>query len=112
MSDEVNAQRKAATEHALDGLVDGAKTTADVARRIGALGIKAVPGDSCQCAVALYLDKVTGNPWHIVGAQTVEIGTAITVATPDLVGQFVKEFDQVKFPELVRTGSYLLPPSV
>ena len=110
MSDEVTAQRKAATEHALEGLVDGAKTTADVAWRINTLGIKAVPGDSCQCAVAMYLDKVTGNPWHVVGGMMIEVGTAITVPTPDLVRQFIKEFDEAKFPELIRRGAYLDQP--
>jgi hypothetical protein len=86
------------------------ESPAEVAGVLKAAGIKGKPGEECECPVAKYLQKGTGNSRVYVLPSYVEwrkgrLGdTSRTVygfeEVPDVVRQFIRRFDNREYPDL------------
>lgn len=84
-----------------------------VARRLRESGVRGVPGDTRECAIAMYLSAVVAaDP----GVRTLKVRTdrvvispargwhrPIVVGLPGPVCTFVAGFDRRAYPELIRT---------
>lgn len=93
-------------------LVGLGSTGVEIAARLAREGVRGVPGDTDDCAVAVYLHAVLG-PDHQVRSVTVNDGAVavsrcrrrgISVPLPEPVRAFIGEFDKGRFPVLVRAG--------
>ncbi len=97
----------------VDLLSDLGNSPADVARRLNALGVRGVPTDVNQCAIAVYLNAVVGADRHVhrlsVWNDRVRItfGRIVTqscdVPLSSCLQQFIDRFDARGYPDLVRT---------
>lgn len=92
-------------------LVGLGSTGVEVAARLAREGVRGVPGDTDDCAVAVYLHAVLG-PDHHVRSVKVAGGAvalyrsrrrAISVPLPEPIRAFIGDFDKGRFPALIRT---------
>jgi len=69
-------------------------------------GVRAVPGNAHQCAIAKYVQAATGAP-HVRVSGTVQIGdSCVRVAyTPENVLAFITKFDRGDYPSLIEKVS-------
>ena len=94
-------------------LVGLGSTTAEIAARLAGEGVRGVPGDTNDCAVAVYLRAVLGPESRVRSVKVTGDCVAvcrcrrkgISVALPEPVRAFIGEFDKGGFPVLVRAGT-------
>ncbi len=97
----------------------------DVAIALRNVGVRGIPKDSQDCAVAVYLRAVLGTDPRVqsftVGRVAVKLHTSerrqwthrpsfVRVRLPDPVRQFISAFDEGFYPDLIREGGE--PPRV
>lgn len=75
-----------------------ADEVADVLRTAGVTGVRL---SACECPVANFLDRETGNAVHLVNSQTIDVGSHWQTFTPTAVSEFIRAFDHGKFLDLV-----------
>jgi len=111
-------------------LVGLGSSDAEVAARLSREGVRGVPGDPDDCAVAVYLDAVLAADPQVRSVKVAGTAAAvyrhwrrrISVPLPEPTRVFIGGFDKGRFPGLVRAsdvesaeggsdGTYL-PPSV
>lgn len=96
----------------LANLLSDYDNSAQIAERFKAAGIKAVPGDPCECAVAKYVklyfatagvfhDSDSGDVDYVVYADD----EVFDVAADSPIGEFIRDFDAKRFPELIADGA-------
>jgi len=94
-------------------LVGLGSTGAEIAARLACEGVRGVPGDTDDCAVAVYLHAVLGPDHQVRSVKVTGDAVAvyrwrrrgIAVHLPEPVRAFIGEFDKGRFPILVRIGS-------
>lgn len=97
------------------GRLEALPTTSAIADELVSMGIKGYQGIPHNCAIAVYVHETTGL-WTGIGAQSIAIGggeprylgitayvgispRGINCAAPK-VAEFIREFDQGKYPKL------------
>lgn len=87
-------------------LWDLGTTETEVAEKLYKLGCKGEREDGNRCPVATYLNKVTGLSVNVdrrvcyIAEEYVNELRDDSVATPIAVGQFVRAFDDSRYPGL------------
>jgi hypothetical protein len=83
----------------------------DVARQLGAAGVRGRPGDVGDCALAVYLSAVVTADPRVVTVRVLPVKVLIrmerrwwpvTVKLPRGLRAFIADFDQRRYPSLVR----------
>lgn len=97
----------------VDLLSDLGNSPAEIAHRLSTLGVRGVPTDVNQCAIALYLNAVVGADRHVHSLSVwndrvrVSFGRVFTqscdVPLSSCLQEFIDRFDARSYPELVRT---------
>jgi hypothetical protein len=90
----------------------------EVAQALHDLGVRAVPKDPCECAVAIYLKAVLNADLRIASlvVESRDVKVRIegskwfhfhiaTVALPQPIRQFIVAFDEAVYPDLLRKES-------
>lgn len=91
------------------GKLDALGTPDHIAMHLGDLGIKAQPGFSSQCAIAVMIRNEVGDLERVrVESEYCFVGTT-THELPAAVEEFVCAYDQHKYPELVLPVSEYAP---
>jgi hypothetical protein len=104
-------------------LADLGSTHQEVASTLHRAGIRAVPKQPDNCAVAMYLGAVLGADSRIhsvtVGSNCLKAATkqatpfyfygTMLIPVPKAVGQFIAAFDEGRYPELVREDAATHP---
>ncbi len=110
-----NRQLKKQTRELLGGL---GSCRAEVAGTLRGVGVRAVPKDPRDCAVAIYLGAVLGADTRIksLAVQSGDVKVlveepkwfhlpnVVRVQLPKAVRQFIEAFDQAVYPDLIREG--------
>lgn len=109
--------RRARTTGALERqvaafLVGLGSSGVEVAARLAREGVRGVPGDTDDCAVAVYLHAVLGPDDQVRSVKVAGGAVAVSrcrrrgvsVPLPEPVRAFIGEFDKGRFPTLVRAG--------
>ncbi len=115
----VRRQLKSQIADLLLGLGSG---RAEVATKLQALGVRAVPKDPQGCAIACFLGVVVGGDSRVnslsvqcsrvrvtTGGATFPLRRAVSVPLPAPVRQFVMAFDAGVYPSLITSESQDLP---
>jgi hypothetical protein len=89
-------------------------TSTEVARSLAHFGVRGVPADIHQCAIALYLNAVVGGDRHVrsvaVWNDRVRVsfghllGRAAEVPLTPCLREFIDRFDAFNYPDLLRSG--------
>ncbi|MDA8298305.1 MAG: hypothetical protein M0004_17305 [Actinomycetota bacterium] len=97
----------------VDLLSDLGGSPGDIAHRLSALGVRGVPTDVNQCAIAVYLNAVVGADRHVHSLSVwndrvrVTFGRILTqscdVPLSSCLQEFIDRFDARSYPELVRS---------
>jgi hypothetical protein len=113
-------------EQIRDLLVGLGSCRTEVAQALHHLGVRAVPQDPKDCAVAVYLRAVLGADLRVeslfVRSRDVKVRTdepkrfhlphLVTVALPQPICQFIVAFDEAVYPDLLREEpSHISPRS-
>ncbi|MCK4177500.1 hypothetical protein [Aciditerrimonas ferrireducens] len=101
-------QQTAALLHSLGA------TPGEVAASLAAAGVRGVPANSRECAVAVYLGAVVSADPRVRGVKVCKSEVlversgwwrrSVVVPLPSAVRQFIAAFDARSYPELVRPG--------
>jgi hypothetical protein len=79
----------------------------EIAEKFKEMGIRGVPGDACNCPVAVYLSRetelriFTGIEDYFIASLVNSEEILIDGFIPHNVKKFIKQFDHGKYPELV-----------
>lgn len=114
------AELRSQTTQLLNGL---GSTTEDVVTTLEQSGVRGIPGNGTQCAVARYLHAVMGaDPGVrevIVGNHAVNVrpsrrwwSTCVVVPLSPIVCSFIQQFDRGTFATLVDKSSRSVPSVV
>jgi hypothetical protein len=89
-------------------------TPGEVAHSLAAAGVRGVPANSRECAVAVYLGAVVRADPRVRGVKVCKSEVlversgwwrrSVVVPLPTAVRQFIAAFDARSYPELVRPG--------
>lgn len=87
-------------------ILGGFETADQVAERFAAAGVKATPGDPCDCAVARYVRLYFGTAQVFNDNDGTDFvvyadDEVFYVDEEDPVGEFIRAFDDGRYPQLV-----------
>jgi hypothetical protein len=103
-------------QHVQELLIGLGNSPTEVAATLRRAGVRALPKDPQDCAIAVYLRAVIGGDRRVrsitVHGSTVKVQLGertrwrwpnlVSVLLPDPVRKFISAFDQVIYPDLVR----------
>lgn len=93
----------------VEEVFDEIKTWGDPAEEFRRRGIKGIPENACECPFARFIKQETGvedinvsNNDTIIGPEG---GEQVWFINPDNMFEFIQEFDEGEYPELIEGAS-------